>query len=90
MGWHCGGSGKETIVSNFKGIVPFLNLPPVFRFVVSHKGDLLAVGPPCEMLDAVGDTGEPKRIATIHWHDEYLRFFFLARPGLRQKGEPVS
>ena len=66
------GGGEVIVVADFEGVEVLLDFLFIFGFVGSDEGDLLPVGAPCELLDAVGYIGEAMRFTSGHRQDEEL------------------
>ena len=66
------GGGKVIVVADFEGVEMLLDFLFIFGFVGGDEGDLLPVGTPRELLDAVGHLGEAMRFPAGHRQDEEL------------------
>ena len=82
--------GEVIVVADFEGVEVLLDFLFIFGFVGSDEGDLLAVGAPCELLDAVGYIGEAMRFTSGHRQDEELELGIFRGRIDRFKRESVA
>ena len=87
--WSYGAVREVIVVADLEGVVVLLDFLFIFGLVGGDEGDVLAVGAPCELLDAVGHVGEFARFAAGHRKDEELelRIFRGGVDALRTRGD---
>ncbi len=82
--------GQKVIVADFKRIMMFLEFLLVLRLVRSDIGNLLPIGPPGVLLDAIRRFRNFARFAAGHRENENLRGGLFSRPLHGDKRQAVA